>query len=851
MNLQLTLAARYLAGRKLRTFLTTLAIVFGVVILFGMNIIMPSMLQALEANMKAAAGVVDFSVTSVSGEAFDPAVAARLADIEEISALAPAYVRTFNLPMDFFDEDPATLDRVTAIQLVGVDPEAVQTLRAFPLMGGRFLEAGDLGQTVISQSLADALQVRLGDTFWLPTVDGLTPLTVVGVLPARTLPGNEEVLVTLAEAQRMAGQPGRITTIDLNVAVDATDQEAREALAAEIQNAVGENYQVGALTSGADVFAALEMGQAILSMFGIMALFMGGFIIHNTFRTVLMERQHDIGMLRAVGASRRTILGMFLAEGLIQGVLGTVVGLALGYVFGVGMLKVAAAPISAFINIQLKDPVVEPGIVLLSIFLGIGITVAAGILPALRASRISPLEALRPTAAAASFETNRGRGFWVGVALVALSVAMLFFGQEAMIAAGGFVFLVGLTFLAPALVRPITDMFGVLLGRLYAREGTGEVARGNMLRQPARVATTASAAMIGLAVLVGVGAVLSSMSGTVFTMLRSNLGSDYLMVPPSIGLWANNVGASEGLVDELAAIEGVGPVASTRFAASATEGIAISLLGIDPTLFPQVSGLGFQEGDESAYGELGRGRAMIVNGAFIMATGAELGDTLELATPDGVQRYTIVAVAADFLNAKVTTAFISQANMAADFGRAEDVLIQLNLDEGVDPEALDPQIREVMQAYPQFNTIAGYAYLDQMLALFETAWSAMYFLLAFLAVPSLIAMLNTLAISVIERTREIGMLRAVGATQRQVKRMVTAEALLLAGIGTGMGLLSGLYLGYSWVVAMEAFFPLEYSFPLAGLIAGLATGLLFGALAGLIPARQAARMDVVAALRYE
>lgn len=851
MNLSLTLAARYLAGRKLRTFLTTLAIVFGVVILFGMNIIMPSMMQSLEANMKAAAGVVDFSITSVSGEAFDPAVMARLEGIEEIRAIAPSFVRTYNLGADFFDKDPAQADRVTAIQLAGYDPEAVQTLRAFPLTAGRFLEAGDEGAAIISQSLADALRLGLGDILTLPSVNGLTDLTIVGVLPARTVPGNEEVYVTLADARTMGGLPGRITHIDINVAVDAADEDGRAALAQEIQARLGPAYEIGALASGADVFAALQMGQAMLSMFGIMALFMGGFIIHNTFRTVLMERQHDIGMLRAIGAGRRTILNMFIAEGLIQGVLGTVVGLALGYVFGIGLLKVAQEPISTFVNIRLDTPVVEPGIVLLSIFMGIGVTVVAGILPALRASRISPLEALRPTAAQAEFERERGRGFWVGLALIIVSLAMLFIGQDAMIAAGGFVFLIGLAFLAPAIVRPITDMFSSLLGRLYAREGTGEVARGNLLRQPARVATTASASMIGLAVLVAVGAVLSSMQDTVQGMLSASLGSDYLMMPPSIGLWASNVGAGEGLVDELAAIEGVGPVASTRFAGTASDGVAISLLGIDPVAFPQVSGLQFQEGDDGAYDDLARGRTMIVNGAFLIATGAQLGDSLELATPDGVQTYRIVAVAADLLNAKVTTAFISQANMAADFGRAEDVMIQLNVEEGVEPASVGPAIRAVMHDYPQFNTIAGYEYLDIMLTLFRTAWSALYFLLAFLAVPSLIAMLNTLAISVIERTREIGMLRAVGATRRQVKRMVTAEALLLAGIGTGMGLLSGLYLGYSWVVAMKAFFPLEYSFPLAGIIAGLAAGLIFGALAGLIPARQAARMDVVAALRYE
>ncbi len=274
-------------------------------------------------------------------------------------------------------------------------------------------------------------------------------------------------------------------------------------------------------------------------------------------------------------------------------------------------------------------------------------------------------------------------------------------------------------------------------------------------------------------------------------------------------------------------------------------------MGIDPETFPTVSGLDFKQGNEAAYAALANGRSMIVNGAFMAQIKVKVGDTVKLATSKGLQDYKIVALATDLLNAKVVTAFISQTNLAADFGRNDDVFLQLNLKPGVKMADVDAQIKAVAADYPQFTVIAGKGYIDQMMRLLSTVFSGLYILLAFLALPSLIAMLNTLAINVLERTREIGMIRAVGGTRRQIRRMVVAEALLLASIGTAFGLLSGIYLGYVIVRTLGTLFPMQYSFPFAGILAGIAIGLLFGALAAVIPARQAARLQVVEALRYE
>ena len=850
MNLQFILAWRYLSRRKLRTFLTTLAVTFGVLVIFGMNTVLPTMLEAFHANLMAAGGVVDVTITSQSGGGFPLDAVHRLDGISGIRAVSPLLERTVNLPADFVDGNPARPDRITALNLVGLDPAAAQSLQAYLVQKpGRFLQAEDTTATVISQTLADAFGVHLGDAIRVPSVSGTETLTVIGILPPRTVPGNEEVLVTLAEAGTIFGQAGQINTID--VSLTGMNQASRNGTITAIGSALGNEYKVGALSTGSDMFAALQLGQQALNLFGILALFMGGFIIFNTFRTVVAERRRDIGMLRALGAGRTTITGMILIEGLLQGLVGSAIGLLLGYLFGAGVTRLIGPMLGQFVHLEIGRPVVSPALAVTSALLGVGITVLAGLIPAQNASKVTPLDALRPSVAEMEYKRRTGADFIAGLILIGVALLGLTTGNMSLISLGGVLLLVGLILVFPLMLRPIAQVFGRLTSLLYARQGTGDLAQGNLTRQPSRVTITASATMIGLAIVVALGGMSSSLNNMMGALLHKSLGSDYLFVPPSVAVWNSDIGASSDFASRLRAIQGVGDITSLRFSNGAVDGKPVSILGIDPVTYPKVSGLEFKQGDSSAYAALAGGRNMIVNGSFLVTIPVKVGDTVDLATPNGPKAYKIVAIATDLLSAKVVTAFISQANLAADFGRTDDVFIQLNLQPGVKPADVDAQIKAVAAAYPQFTVVAGKAYIDQMLQLVRSVFAGIYFLLAFLAIPSLIAMLNTLTISVLERTREIGMIRAVGGTRKQVRRMVVAEALLLAAVGTAFGILSGMYLGYVIVHALGGLFPMTYSFPLAGILLAIAIGLLFGALAAVIPARQAARLQVVEALRYE
>lgn len=850
MNIQFTLAARYLLGRKLRTTLTTLAIIFGVMLIFGMNTVLPTMLAALQANVQGAEGNVDFTITNVSGQAFPLDVADRLRGIAGVRAVSASLNTTINLPADFVDKDPARPDTLTALNLIGVVPEDARSIRSFAIVSGRYLEASDSNAAVITQTLADAFSVEVGDILSVPSSHGVTELTVVGLLPGTLTNATEEIWVNLPQAQSMIDEPGRVNLIGVNL-----EGFASEALHAEVQKnieaALSDHYQIGTLMTGDDMFATMELARTALSLFGALALFMGAFIIFNTFRTVVAERRRDIGLLRALGATRRTVIGIILTESVLQGLIGSGLGLLLGYLMAVGVLKVAQGPISQFINITLGLPVVSPALIVVSVLLGVGVTVVAGLLPAWNASHITPLEALRPTQAEVEFKRQTGSGFIAGVVILVLTVAAILSGQTVLILPGGILFLVGLVLVAPALVRPFAALFGRAVEFITVRQGIGNLAQSNLTRQPSRVAVTASSSMLGLAVIVAAGGLIASMSGMIFGMLHDSLGSDYLLIPPSVGLWGNNVGANPALAEDLREVEGVDQVNTLRFATSSVDGQAVSLLGIDPVVYPQVSGLYFSEGDESAYKELALDRTMIVNPSFMLATGAKVGDTFELLTVDGSVTYRVVGVASDLLNTKVTTVYISQSNLQSDFGSTEDVFLQINLKKGADRQTVGNQIKALAAAYPQFKVLSGADYFASMQAMGKAAFSAIYILFAVLAFPSLIAMLNTLTIGVLERTREIGMIRAVGGTRKQIRNIVVTEALLLAAIGALFGIVGGLYLGYVFVSGVKILFPMGYFFPLSGIVAAAVIGLLFGGLAAIIPARQAARLEIVQALRYE
>ncbi|MCS7281890.1 MAG: ABC transporter permease [Anaerolineae bacterium] len=841
MRVQLTMALRYLRGRKLRTALTTLAVVFGVAVLFGMNTLLPTMLQAFRQTVLATMGKVDLVFTSVTDGPFPADRIELVRGIEGIAEVTGSLRRNVLLP-------PSVASRagLNAITLVGVEPGVAVRLRHYPLKEGRFLTDEDGDAIVVSKGLAEKLGLSIGSALTLPSATGTTDFEVVGILDMPSIPGVEEAFVPLSAAQRLLGMPGQINVIEAVVKPGVNRDEVEKAALV----ALGNLFKAEPPDLGEELIASLQMGEVAFAIMGVMALAIGAFIILNTFRTVVVERRHDLGMLRAVGASRRVVVGLILAESLLQGLLGTAIGLAAGYGLAWVLLLTVKSVMQQYLRMEAAVPIITLPNLLTAAVLGIGATLAGGLWPALSAGRVTPLEALRPVVPGAYERAAKKRGI-VGAVLIVLAALGLLTGNFNLVALGTVLFMVGLVLVAPILVGPLSRLFGRLLALMFAREG--RLAEGNLARQPNRAAVTASALMVGLAMVLALAGMVTSIFDGFMSYIDHSLRADFLLMPASLVLGGGNVGAGPELMEEVRGVPGVTGATTLRLGAAAVNGLTIQVIGVDPQTYPQLSGLVFRYGDpEEAFAALGRERAMIVNGVFAAQRRVRVGDVLTLQTPAGEREYRVVGVGSDYLNAKLVTAYISHANLERDFYQTADLLVMVEAAEDADMAAVQARLEKIVQKYPSFVLTEWRSFREEQERVFGQSVSLFNVIGVMFALPSLLAMVNTLTINVMERTREIGVLRAVGSTRRQIRRMVLAESLLLGALGTAFGILAGLWLGYVLVQGMNVSgFVIPYYFPYTGILIAVAVGLLIGVGAAVVPARRAAQLDVVAALRYE
>jgi putative ABC transport system permease protein len=838
VNVSATLAWRYLRGRPGRTALTTLAITLGVALIFGLNGMMPGMADLFTKTLFAAAGQVDLTISSESGGTFDPGVSDQVARVQGVAVASPSVRRSVGMP----NGGP-----VSVITVVGIDPRTAGKVHTFNLASGRLLNDGDAGEVVIGTDTAASLGVHVGSRLRIPTVAGTEEFTVVGLLANGSSPSAPEVYVTTGDAQRMTGAGNTINVVEARLVPGAD----RSTVEAAVRRKLGPDYIVGGLSNESSLLAAMQTANYMFTFFGLFALIMGGFIILNTFRTLVSERRHDIGMLRAIGADRRTILNIFLIQGVLQGALGTVVGITAGYLLTLGALAAYTPMLRNIMHINaVLRPSYSAGTWIAAITLGMGVTVASAVIPARQAARITPLEALRPQTAAVE-ERQRSKWVVVGWVMLVAAVPMLASKQISLVGLGAVSVLTGLVLVAPALIKPLAAALASVV-RPFA-PATADLSSSNVTRQPGRAAATAAAILVSLAVVVSVLGVVTSLYAGFFDYIDKSLGSDFVFIPNGLILGGANVGADQSFVQRIGDTPGVSDVATMRLGQAHIGAGQVQVVGIDPVVYPKVASFTFSAGStESDIAKLGTGRTMLVNGITSGQQGLTVGKRVALQTPNGPKDYTVVGVATDYLNAKLSTVYISQDNLAEDFNVTSNVLVLANAKPGAALPAVKASLGRLVANYPQFVLYDSVGFKATQSKLFSDSFVVFDVLIAFFALPTLLALLNTLAISVLARTREIGMLRAVGTTRRQVRGMVVAEAMLLATIGVAFGIAGGVALGYALVYALNnSMYVMPYYFPWSGIVVAVVAGYSFALLAAIIPARTAAKLDIVAALHYE
>ncbi|GAB4124550.1 MAG: FtsX-like permease family protein [Roseiflexaceae bacterium] len=846
MSIANILAWRYLHSRWVRSLLTLLAIMIGVMIMFGMQGVIPAVRASFGQNLNNAAHEVDLILSRRDQGSFPQALAQQISTIPGVAHVLPVLEQRIFLP----DTHAITANDgrlITRLVVNGVEPTHVEAVIPIAPLEGRWLEHSDDDQAVlIRQSLVERSGLAIGDQVRLPHANGDLLLTIIGVLPERPIAGDEEIYISLAAAQYLFDQPDRITA----VVAQFDDTADPEQLRLQITNQIGPSYSIGAVEAGSSQWeSVLQLGEIAFLLFGGLALAMGGFIIFNTFRTSIAERRRDIGLLRTLGASQHTILMIILTECCLLAIAGTSLGILSGMLLVQLLITTINPAWVSFFGVPLGTLTFGWQAWFVSILLGLVIPLLSCLFPALAARRMPPLEALRPIDIQEP-QQNHQR-LLIGIGMLVIACFGFISGNPSMAILGSLLSLIALNTLGPLLVPIFARIATPVIDRLFPH--IGMIAQGYLRHNPHRAAVTASSILISLALLLALAGLSQTFTSGLLGFLEQSMRADYLIMPESAILGQAETGADPSLAQRLRTIPGIRATTTIRQSSMTIDGQTTQLLGIDPATYPLLAGLSFTTGDPtSAYQALATQPTIIVNGVAAAQYRLDLGESLTIATVDGPVAYRVVGVGVDYLNSRQATVYLSQAQLTRITGQQDDLLLFANRDPAADPLVIETAISELLGDYPTFALINFATWREQQVASNQARNNLLYGLMVILAIPSLLALANTLGINLLERTRELGILRAIGATHQQLQRMVIAESLLLATFGVCGGLVAGVGLGYALVIALQGrglLFP--YVVPISSIIIVGLIGFGIALVAALIPARYITRLNILAALHWE
>ncbi|MGH9165896.1 MAG: ABC transporter permease, partial [Acidimicrobiales bacterium] len=670
----------------------------------------------------------------------------------------------------------------------------VATLNPFRLSEGRPPRAA--GEAVIDKGSADEAGYRVGDRVPVLTKAAPTTVAVVGIATFGTAdsPGGASyVLFTTPEAQRLVGQPDKFGAVAV-VAEKGVSQEQLRGRIAKVLPTGTEVLTGEAITkeNQSDIKEQLSFFNIFLLVFAVVALFVGSFIIYNSFSIIVAQRTREMALFRAIGASRRQVLGSVLAEALAVGLLASVLGL----VAGVGVAAGLKALLAGFgIDIPAGGIVLSVNTVVISLVAGVGVSLVSALVPARKASRIAPVAAMRDVAVDHSGR-SRTRALIGGLVLGAGALALFggLFGDSGIgaVGFGAFLIFIGVAVLGPLIAGPVSRAIGSPLPRLAGITGT--LARQNALRNPKRTSATAAALMIGVGLVGFITIFASSAKESLRATVENSVAADLVIDSGSFGFG----GLSPDLARRLNELPEVGAAAGVRAGIAAVDGSTKALLAVDPATYADVVDIGVVDG--SLAGLDADGIAVQVDAA--KDNGWKVGDTIGVRFAEtGATRLT---VAATFEEKDVTGAsyLVGIPLYEANYADQLDRTVLVDLAEGVDPAEGRAAVEAVAADFPNGEVQDQGEYSEAQASQIDSILNLIYVLLALAVFIALMGIANTLALSILERTRELGLLRAVGMTRRQVRSAVRYESVIIALLGTVLGLAIGLFFGWAMVSAL-------------------------------------------------
>jgi putative ABC transport system permease protein len=841
-------ALRGIAGRKARTLLTALAVILGVALVAGTYVFTDTIERAFDDLVGDTQAGIDVKVVPREGDLQTNQLPTLPADLlDRVRGVEGAALVSGALTAN------AVIIDKEGERLGSVGPPSL-AVSAGPSEFDPFTYEGRPPRTprevALDASSAEKAGYELGDTVRVAGNGPVRSYELVGIGSlgtASSVGGVSVAVLTLPEVQSLAGLQGRISEIDFAAAEGTTPETLRAAVA----QATGRGVEVRTAAQDtaaqtADIQEGLGFLTTALLVFGVIALLVGAFSIFNTFSITVAQRTREFALLRTIGATRRQVLTVVVVEALLVGVLGSLLGLALGIALAPGLRALFEA-----IGIELPGAglVIAPRTIIVALLVGTIVTLVASLAPALRATRVPPIAALREGGLGDA--RNRGRRRTVlGIALTALGIGVLCLGLLGggdttqvltLLGVGALLVFLGVALLSPLLVVPLANLIGRPLERIGGV--AGRLARGNAMRNPGRTAGTAAALMIGLA--------LVSFTTIFADGIKASFTDSFERAVVADLVISDNAGQVPDAVAQAATqVPGVAAASSLRFSSARVAGSEEFIAGLDPRTAPSVLDVQWEEGSDATLGALGRD-GVALEEQFAEDKGLQVGDTLAIGTPtDRTVRVTVRGTYSD-RGGLFGPAILPAEVLRSAFDARQSTAILLNLDEGQDVAAAQRQINQGLErAFPTLESQTGEEFVDSQVGQIDQIVSLFYALLSLAVIISLFGIVNTLALSIYERTRELGLLRAIGTSRRQVRRIVRGEAIITALIGGVLGLLVGV------VFAVLASIPLEeegfvLSFPIVTLFILLVLAALAGVLAAIAPARRASRLDVLQALAYE
>ena len=705
------------------------------------------------------------------------------------------------------------------------------------LLSGR--EPRGPGEVAIDASSAEDHDIAVGsdiDVLFRGPTQEFTVVGTVGYGDEKNLGGTSSAYFDAATAQLVLGAPDVFDEIQ----VRAADGVSAETLAQRLGAVVPDGVEA---VTGAQV--AQESSDALNQQFSFLnimflafagiALFVGSFIIWNTFSMIVTQRSREIALLRAVGATKSQVQRSLVVEAAMIGVVASAIGVVLGAGVGKGLGALLG---SGMPSASLQ---VLPRTVWLSLLVGTLVTVLAALIPARRATTVLPVEALRDATPGAR-RPSRVRAaigaLVTGGGVVAILTGLYGVESRGLVLAGIAATLLGVITLTPLAARPLAAGIGA---PLRLRGVTGDLARQNAIRNPRRTASTAAALMIGLTLVVTMSVFGSSLKASFGTILNDATTADLFVTAPSLQI----EGFSPEVTEVVADVSGVEVISPTSYGQARFAGAPSAYASVDAATIEQVLDLGITSGSVADLGPDG----VLLSADAATAHGWQVGDTVqvEFATT-GVQDLTVRGVYGTNTGFVADDYVISRATHEANAGDRLDGAALVKVADGADVQVVQDRITAALASHPDAKVLDRQGYEQDLNGIVDQLLIFVQVMLLLSVLIALLGIVNTLALSVFERTRELGLLRAVGMTKAQVRAMVRWESVVISLIGAGLGAGLGIGLGLALVQSLKGDGITEVAVPSAQVVAYVIAAAFAGVLAAVGPSRSAAGVDVLKAV---